>query len=273
MIVRCSENDRNRIVDYVSSEPEVNLYILGDIETYGINAPVSVTTFEDNGALRSLILSLHGNYVVYTREKLEQPKEVAQLIQAEAGGNPPRHLNARLDIARSLTPFFPKMRLEECKLAVCRNNQEMLKGSIERSLTVRQMGGNDFEELFELLDAIDESTHIPASSDLRKQAIARKMEALQHGCLTVGVYKDHKLVSTASTSAAYSKGAMMTGVATLPHERGKGYATIAVKKLCADCFDKGMSHLCLYYHNPIAARIYKRLGFEDIADFGMLSKV
>lgn len=64
--------------------------------------------------------------------------------------------------------------------------------------------------------------------------------------------------------------AMIVGVATAREYRGKGYASAVVQTLCRNCFDRGKKYLCLFYDNPAAGRIYHRIGFKALGEYGML---
>lgn len=67
-----------------------------------------------------------------------------------------------------------------------------------------------------------------------------------------------------------SESAMIVGVATAEGHRGKGYASAVVEALCRDCFERGKKYLCLFYDNPVASRIYNRIGFQELGEYGML---
>jgi predicted GNAT family acetyltransferase len=56
---------------------------------------------------------------------------------------------------------------------------------------------------------------------------------------------------------------MVVSVMTHPDYRRGGYATSCVSGLCEVLLSEGKS-LCLFYDNPAAGNIYKKLGFEDI---------
>lgn len=77
------------------------------------------------------------------------------------------------------------------------------------------------------------------------------------------------MVSSASTTAENSQSAMIVGVGTRPGYGKKGYATHCMLKLCRDLLAEGKS-ICLFYDNPAAGRIYKRIGFEDIGFWSMV---
>lgn len=269
---KLNSSELDALITYVSIEPEVNLYILGDLEAYGLERPVSVASLGSGSTWSAVVLGLHNNFVVYSQEGLDDYKVLADYIKEHADNGVPRHLNARLDIARALAPYFPDMSLDECRLATCKKLAEVNGRIMSPDIEVRVLREEDFGELVDFYNDIDESTQHNLSASEREKAVQRKIESAHNGCESIGIYKSGRLVSAASTSAAYSKGAMLTGVATLLSERGNGYASMAVEKLCADCFERGMDYICLYYNNPVAARIYKRIGFEDIAEFGMLSR-
>jgi len=58
---------------------------------------------------------------------------------------------------------------------------------------------------------------------------------------------------------------VMAGVVTLPEFRGRGIATAMVRGIC-DRFDHhGGRHLFLGVTNPVARRIYEKLGFREHA--------
>ncbi|MGP4075489.1 GNAT family N-acetyltransferase [Halobacillus sp. K22] len=62
--------------------------------------------------------------------------------------------------------------------------------------------------------------------------------------------------------------AMVVGVCTHPEHKNQGYASVCMTKLCQELLAEGKM-LCLFYDNPEAGSIYKRLGFEDIGKWMM----
>ena len=63
---------------------------------------------------------------------------------------------------------------------------------------------------------------------------------------------------------------MVVGVATREGYRQNGYATQVVNALCKESFDSGLSFLCLFYDNPKAGEIYRKIGFKEIGRWGMI---
>ena len=65
-----------------------------------------------------------------------------------------------------------------------------------------------------------------------------------------------------------SDGGIIGGVFTLPEARGKGYASACTAALCKDLQRDGKMP-CLFYENPIAGRVYRKLGFEQVEQWGV----
>ena len=74
---------------------------------------------------------------------------------------------------------------------------------------------------------------------------------------------ENQIVSSVLTNAETKTLAMIGGVFTPPAHRGKGYASTAMVALCRSLIDDGI-HPVLYYDNPAAGGIYRRLGFNDL---------
>ena len=74
---------------------------------------------------------------------------------------------------------------------------------------------------------------------------------------------ENQIVSSVLTNAETSTLAMIGGVFTPPAHRGKGYASAAMVALCRSLIDDGIRPV-LYYDNPAAGGIYRRLGFKDL---------
>ena len=77
-----------------------------------------------------------------------------------------------------------------------------------------------------------------------------------------------EIVSAALTNVETSSMAMVGGVYTPQPLRNRGYASAAMRALCASLIQEGIEP-CLFYDNPAAGAIYRRLGFVDIGPWRM----
>lgn len=120
----------------------------------------------------------------------------------------------------------------------------------------------DIPAIARLFDEIDDFE----KSEDREGSLKVGMES--KSARTYFIRKGDKLVSSASTTAENSASAMVVGVCTHPDFTKIGYASQCMERLCKDLINESKS-LCLFYDNPDAGRIYKRLGFQDIGFWTM----
>ena len=82
---------------------------------------------------------------------------------------------------------------------------------------------------------------------------------------------DGNLISYAQSSAENTKTAMLVSVMTHKSHRKNGFASTCIKTLCEELVSNGKS-LCLYYKNPEAGKIYKKIGFNEIGFWSIYIK-
>ena len=78
-----------------------------------------------------------------------------------------------------------------------------------------------------------------------------------------------RIVSCALLNVEGSDAGLIGGVYTHPEARGQGYAAACTAALSRDLQRDG-KHPYLFYENPIAGRVYRRLGFEEIGQWAIL---
>lgn len=87
---------------------------------------------------------------------------------------------------------------------------------------------------------------------------------IRHGCARAYLLKvDGEVRATCLVSAESDYAGLISGVATIPRFRGRGYATAAVRRACFDLARSGKQPVleCL----PTLSAFYTRLGFEKTA--------
>ncbi len=248
---KAEEKDLPELSAYLDQNPAMNLFLIGDIENFGIDGDkVSVWIDEDASGIHSVFL-----YYAHGRSLILQSYEnrIDQEFLEE--------LLKRLDVVTvsGETGLITSLKLDgfpvhsECRFAAMKKPY----GKADTSEVVR-LGQEDAGEIAELLAA-----SFPHS--------AIRVDLEEKGSRFYGIRKDGRLVSTASTSAECRNMAMVVSVCTREDYRSHGYAEACVAKLSDDLLAEGRMP-CLFYTDPQAARIYKKIGYEDIGYWSMRQK-
>ena len=97
------------------------------------------------------------------------------------------------------------------------------------------------------------------ADNLRRTLDGRKIVVTEDG---------GRIVSVTMTTVEMTVAAMIGGVFTPEPWRNRGYASAAMTRLCTELISESKQP-CLFYDNPAAGAIYRRLGFEDIGPWNM----
>ena len=136
-----------------------------------------------------------------------------------------------------------------------------LSGPVER---VEKAGLADIPEIIALFNQIEEF-----SGNASAQALEENFKR-RAGRVYV-VRENGKIISMAQSTAECRFAGMIVGVATLPGFRRRGFASACMARLCRAMAAEGKG-ACLFYDNPEAGSIYRRIGFEDIGRWAMFSR-
>lgn len=91
---------------------------------------------------------------------------------------------------------------------------------------------------------------------------------------TIYVWDNHGVVSMASASRPTRHGITINYVYTPPNQRGKGYASSCVHQLSASLLQRyQFCSLITDLSNPIANRIYQRMGYQAVQEFHVIDFV
>ncbi|KMJ58217.1 GNAT family acetyltransferase [Bacillus sp. LL01] len=263
MIRRLTERDHDVCFAFLGEQPAENLFIIGDIEAYGYEKDFQKLwgEFDEGGALKAVLLKYEENYIPYANSNFDA-EGFANIMLSDPNFN---MMSGLKEITAKIEPFV-KHRLKRKRqtyYAKCTALSSGLAKTVDTS-AVLQATSQDAEKLVELLNSI------PEFSD-SNITVERKRRGLEEGVSrSYYVEENGRMVSTASTTAENTLSAMVVGVATLDAFKKKGYATQCMVKLCTKLLGEG-KELCLFYDNPNAGVIYKRIGFQDIGFWMMYS--
>ncbi|WP_342043557.1 GNAT family N-acetyltransferase [Bacillus sp. OTU2372] len=255
MIRRLNINDHDVCLSLLKTKPAENLFIIGDIEVYGYEQEFQKLwgEFNEGGDLIAVLLKFEENYIPFALDSFDA-RGFAEVMSNDSTF---KLMSGLKGITEQIEPFLnqPYKRKRKLYYAKC-TKLNTVTNNVDKS-NVQQAKPHDAQELVELLNSVPEF-------NLSTMTLERKLRELNDGSSrSFFIKEDGKIVSTASTAAENSMSAMVVGVATQEKYKKKGYATNCMLKLCSQLLDEG-KELCLFYDNPEAGAIYKRIGFEDI---------
>jgi len=130
---------------------------------------------------------------------------------------------------------------------------------------MRQAKGTDAEVILTLLTAMQKEAMANDASRLTLEKVGR---AIESGVVYVWEV-DHRAVTVAMKSRGTETSQSISGVYTLPEERGKGYASAIVAGLAQMILDDGkrMATLFTDLSNPTSNSIYQKVGFKTVCDY------
>ncbi|AEV29281.1 putative acyltransferase [Sphaerochaeta pleomorpha str. Grapes] len=249
------------VLEYIKKEREMNLFLEGDIEQYGLEGPI-VELFAFSEPWDCILLRYFQNYVIYSSNEDYKAADVAAFLKDKKV----QVISGKESLLKMISPYYPSLKIQGTYLCRCESGtkRETVYGNRE----IRKLDSNDAESLAALYKTIKEFSKPYIEHEAEK--IQELKESLGLASLAFGLFEGPLLVSAGYATAKTKSGAMIVGVATREGYRQKGYATQVVDALCSESFDSGLSFLCLFYDNPKAGEIYRKIGFKEIGRWGML---
>lgn len=253
LIRQLSQKDHERCLNLIKVQPAENLFIIGDIEAYGYERDFQKVwgDFNSHGELIAVLLKYENNYIPFALGDFNA-EGFADIIDQDSDFS---MMSGLREVTARIEPFIkrPLKSKRQTYYAKCTGLQHVTSDTSQVVKATPQAA----EGLVDLLIRVPEFSDSIITVD-------RKRRGLEDGSSrTYYMEENGIMVSTASTAAENSMSAMVVGVATLEDYKKKGYATACMVRLCEEVLNEG-KELCLFYDNPKAGAIYKRLGFKDI---------
>ncbi|MBD3107504.1 GNAT family N-acetyltransferase [Bacillus sp. AGMB 02131] len=261
MIRKLTENDHEAVMALVGEKPAENLFIIGDIEAYGYESDIQELWGQfENDRLIAVLLRYKTSFIPYSSGSYDV-QGFADVILSHPHAV---ELSGLEHIVKPLHSLINRevTSLRETFYAKC--TALSYEVDEERISRVSYLQPSEYEENIELLRSIPDFALGNFSVESREQA-----EKDKTGRTYIIRNEDGIMVSSASSTAENKQSAMIVAVCTKPGFERKGYATLTMEKLCSELLKEGKT-LCLFYNNPAAGKIYKRLGFRDIGMWTMI---
>lgn len=263
MIVACkNESDSKAIEKYIEDRYFQALYLYLDLKKYGcLNSNVkSWMQWDDGGSVVATVLKYHTGMHIFSRNRDFDVDELIELILVEE----PSMICAEADIIIALSEKLPQYKKEighVAKYALPCSNPVILE-----SCVIKKATEEDYFSMAEMLLTDDDIGASYTLEDMIKQISERINDGYSRSYC---VYCDGKIVAQASTGAEESGIATVAYVIVDPKYRGKGYGSMIVEYMCCELLKDGFEVYLVYYSNSVG-KMYSRIGFNDVCDYGKL---
>ncbi|GAM13964.1 GNAT family N-acetyltransferase [Mesobacillus selenatarsenatis] len=259
MIKKLKASDNEMVMDFLKDEAALNLFIIGDIEAFGYDSDFQELWgfFGEDHDLSAILLRFHNSFIPYAKTGTVPVKEFSEIIKSFPDKI---FLSGKSDLVEKFEtiPGIELGKKQVTYFAECNTDEFIGQTKCE----IKKANTEDLDRIIELRAGIEEFHPNPNARKIL-------MQSMETGTgRTYYLEQDGQMVASASTAAENSMSAMIVGVCTHIDYRRKGLATAVMQKLFKDVMNEGKL-LCLFYDNPEAGRIYKRLGFVDIGKWTM----
>ncbi|WP_163651983.1 GNAT family N-acetyltransferase [Listeria sp. PSOL-1] len=259
MIKRLTASNEVEVMKLLKPEALLNLFILGDIENFGYdNDFIDLWgDFDENQQLRACMLRFEHNFLPYAKSSDFDVAAFTKIIQEKEGKN--INISGIPRVVSQFEQTLPEIKAKKQEAYFCKcTNASMINANHE--VIIRQAKAEDVPAIVTMQAEIKEFEERDRNIDLM-------IEQLNQGSKRIYYTEQNgEIASVAETSAENSFSAMITGVATKENYRNQKFASTILKRLCCDLLAEGKTP-CLFYHNPIAGKMYHKIGFEDVSDF------
>ena len=267
MLRKLTESDREKLMMYLKNEPEINLFIIGDVENFGFNSDFQDlwAYFDDNENYEAVLLRYYNSFIFYTHKEDFNLNPVADKLNKAITNGEALFISGKKSLMDKLYPLLPESKILKVKNTYFTSCKEINKDfPVYHLEKVRYAVTNDIDDICDLLDRIDEFATLR-----NRPSMVKKIEMNAGKINYIRDMDNGKVIATASTTAENKYSAMIVAVATDPDFRKKGYASACVYDITRRLFDEGKS-ACLFFDNPEAGSIYKKLGYKEIDKWVMI---
>ena len=265
MLMLANEKDREKVLEYCLGEPNINLFIIGDIENFGFDKSFQNVWIQYNkDIITGIILRYHTNFIVYSKNLDMNFKEVIKLLIENDAKVVSGKLSVINKICELMSEDYNKREMFFCELRDENKLEKIDEENIEIATT------DDSMEIAKAYGNIKEFEGMYSNDVNERYKQINNRIASKEG-VHIFIKENNEIIAHGNTTATTSVNAMIGGVFTIPEHRNKGLASKIVSVLARRLLSEGKS-ACLFFDNEEAGRIYYNLGFCNTDKWAMLIK-
>lgn len=261
MIRRATGEDNERVFKALEQEESLQTALIFYLNRYGYSRDFQdVWLIEQDAAIRCVLLRHFNTLYIYCRHVGGEDEEIASFCQFLS----PEHIWARGDVLRSIHLYLDAYHLH-ISFHMVLQNISLLGQANDVELATCQ----DCREMAALIFKERDFRRFYNSEQEIEQGLRRRIEMGQ--CIACNIKVDGRIVSQAYSTMQTSHYATIGGVVTHDDYRNQGYASKVVSRLSQLMLSTEKTPNLNYWHRQ-AGRVYERLGFERIEEYGLLSR-
>ena len=262
MVVKCNNNQRQEILDYIGLDYGKCLYLYIDLIKYGCDSEFTkVWKVVAGNGINMVMLAYHSAMHLYSLNLNFDDEEIASFIR----DNNPSIICASKPLIERLKPILSKDGYESEYGYI---GKKMNAVQPKEGLYVELAQEDDIEQIAKLLYDDDDIGASYSYDDL----VAQIRERLSQGFVrSFVIRKDGKVVAHLGTGAETDEVCTINYVITDPNYRGKGLSSTLFSFACKQLESEGKEIYSVYYPEN-SRRLHHKMGFEDYCEFGKLFK-
>lgn len=261
MIRRAAKQDEDRIRGLLEQDEALNCPMIAQIERYGFDRDFQdVWLHEENNQLKSIIMRHFNQMYLHDVSECEAYDELASF-------------SFFLGVDIIWGKLYLMTQLEPCTGFILEPSHHMILMStenLESSADAEAARMEDSDELAEMIFGNEDFRRFYTSLDEIRLGIRKRLEMGQ--CRYRVIRRDGLIAAQAYTTLETRNYATIGGVLTREAYRGQGLGGSVVSALSNDLLSIGKKP-SLFYRFDEAGRVYKRLGFQESSDYGMLRRI
>ena len=254
MIIKLNEGLRESLFEFLKKESEINLFIIGDVELFGFDKDFQEVwaQLDRDMSYRAVLLRYKTHFVFYAPSTEYNAVGFSDIIKSY---DDRFDLSGKKEILSALLEKLEYKKIREQYFSKLSSKEELVK--LDLRYTIDKPSIEDAEEIYSLREQIVEFNDFKTTIENTRELLKGEMRR------DFVIRLEDKIVSAASTTAENSMSAMVVSVMTHPEYRKRGFAGACVQKICEELLSEG-KWLCIFYDNPKAGSVYRKLGFKEI---------
>lgn len=251
LIKKCSNADKDKIMEYIGDEFGKCLYIYLNIERYGVNEVFLKTwiSTDDRNEVNAVVIKYHTGMHVFSKESNCNICEIAELLAKEEANM----ICGTKNLIEMLEPFF--------------ENNQSAYGHVKLATDFKEKKGHGIERAT-LVDVRGMSKMLCRDYGIGASYTVEEMEKQMKERLADGYGRNYIMRDRGWIIGQVGTGTEMNAVAVVSYVivdeacRGKGLATKLLYKLCGDLALENKKCFLVCY-NPIADLCYENRGIDQ----------